>query len=80
MVQWTEQDRQIQWISPPVISAPRSAPAAVIHAQLGHDITVDMKSSEGEWIEPTSSYPLARWRGRATLAVVAAVYFGHATP
>jgi hypothetical protein len=28
------QDRQIQWISPPVISAPRSAPVAVIRAQL----------------------------------------------
>jgi hypothetical protein len=80
MVQWTEQDHQIQWILLPVISAPWSTPAAVIRAQLGQDITADVKRLEGEWIEPTSPYPLARWRGHATVAVVAAVYFGHTTP
>jgi hypothetical protein len=52
----------------------------VIRAQLGQDITADVKRSEGEWIEPTSPYPLARRRGRVTVAAVAAVYFNHATP
>jgi hypothetical protein len=67
-------------LSPPVISAPRSAPAATIRVQLGQDITADVKRSEGEWIEPTSPYPLARRRGRATVAEVAAIYFGYTTP
>jgi hypothetical protein len=67
-------------LSPPVISTPRSAAVTAIHAQLGQDITVDVKRSEGEWIEPTPPYPLARRRGRATVTEVAAVYFGHATP
>jgi hypothetical protein len=59
---------------------PRSVSATVSRTQLGPDITVDMKRLEGEWIEQTSSYQLAQRRGRATIAVVAIVYFSHATP
>jgi hypothetical protein len=39
-----------------------------------------MKRSEGDWIEFAPSYPLAWRRGRAAIAVVAALYLGHATP
>jgi hypothetical protein len=75
----TEQD-QIQWTSPPMISALWSVLSTMIHAQLGEDITEDAKRSEGEWIEPASPYPLApaTWphdrRRRAT------IYLGHDTP
>jgi hypothetical protein len=67
-------------LSSPVISTPQSVPAAAIRAQLGQDITTDVKRSEGEWIEPTSPYPLARGRGRATVAEVVAIYFSHTMP
>jgi hypothetical protein len=54
--------------------------AAVIHAWLGKDITVGVKTLEGGWIESASPYPLARRRGRAAVAVVATIYLGRATP
>jgi hypothetical protein len=43
-----------------VISAGGFAPAAVIRAWLGEDVTAEVKRSAGDWIEPASTYPLAR--------------------
>jgi hypothetical protein len=67
-------------ISPLLIFARGFTLATVICAWLGEDITVGVKRSAGGWIEPASPYPLARRRGRATVAVIADVRFGCATP
>jgi hypothetical protein len=39
-----------------------------------------VKDPKGEWIKPTSPYPLARRRGRVTITMVAVVHFGCAMP
>ena len=45
----------------------------MIRAWFGKDITAGTKRLEGDWIESAPPYPLAPRRGRATVAVVAAV-------
>jgi hypothetical protein len=55
-------------------------PASVIRAWFGKDIIVGVKISEGGWIEPALSYPLARRHGRAVIVMVTAVYLGHSMP
>ena len=63
-----------------MISVRGFAPAAVIRAWLGEDVTVEVKRSAGDWIEPASPYPLARRRGRATVVVIVAVHYGCVAP
>jgi hypothetical protein len=71
---------QIHCTSPPVISALRSVLSAAIRVRLRQDITVDVKRSEGEWIEPASPYPLAPATCPRDHRRRAAVYLGHDTP
>jgi hypothetical protein len=51
--------------------------SATIRAQLGQDITANVKRLEGEWIESASLYPLASATWPRDRRRRAAVYLGH---
>jgi hypothetical protein len=63
-----------------VISARGFTPAAVIRAWFRKDITAGVKRSEGVGLSLPCRTHLPARRGRAAIAMVAAVYLGRATP
>jgi hypothetical protein len=75
---WRRSRVQGTWLS--MISARGFVLAAVIREWFEKDITARVNRSEGGWIEPTLSYPLARQPGRVAIVVVAAVYHSSSLP